>query len=151
MIRGTTHVRRRAAHSVDLSPTRALTLPYGRAYRIKIVRRTNSEGIPLDSTLSSVSHLHRLSVHNIAAKRLVGISIDPDEFENRYMNAVMLIMNDIKKGVRPRKLSSYCYLRVFKFLYDPINQFYDSQTTMDFSDKENEYVIAKSLGVSRPL
>lgn len=89
--------------------------------------------------------------HNLAAKKLVGISIDPDEFENRYMNAVMLIMNDIKKGVRPRKLSSYCYLRVYKFLYDPINQFYDSQTTMDFSDKENEYIIARSLGVSQPL
>lgn len=79
--------------------------------------------------------------HNIAAKKLVGVNIDPDEFENRYMDAAMYVMESILKGVHPSKLSSYCYLRVYKYLYDPKNQNYDKTLKVDFTDKSTETLL----------
>lgn len=81
--------------------------------------------------------------HNLAAKKLTGVTLDPDEFENRYMDAAMYVMEDIKKGRRPQKLSSYCYLRVYKYLYDAKNQAYDRTLKVDFSDKTTEATLLK--------
>lgn len=78
--------------------------------------------------------------HNIAAKKLVGVRIDPEEFENRWMNAAMYVMSDIQKGRRPEKLSSYCYLRVFKFLYNPSDKQYDKMSSIDITDPDNEFL-----------
>lgn len=68
-----------------------------------------------------------LACNNIAKKMLVGITVDPEEFEDRVMQSVCYVMGFIKeRSVHPDRLSSYCYLRVKKFLQSPQNQFYDS-------------------------
>lgn len=46
--------------------------------------------------------------------------IVPDEdLEEIILDSTMYVMKFINKGVRPDKLSSYCYLRVIKFIDEP--------------------------------
>lgn len=50
--------------------------------------------------------------HNIAAKKMVGIRLDPEVFEERLLDSVLYCMKRIREGANPEKLSSYCYLCV---------------------------------------
>lgn len=55
--------------------------------------------------------------HNICAKKLIGVRIDPDTFEDRVMDSAAYTMRRIREGLNPRKLSSYCYLVCVGRLY----------------------------------
>lgn len=52
--------------------------------------------------------------------------IVPDEdLEEIILDSTMYVMKFINKGVRPDKLSSYCYLRVRRFVDEPKKVWYD--------------------------
>ena len=52
--------------------------------------------------------------------------IVPDEdLEEIILDSTMYVMKFINKGVRPDKLSSYCYLRVRRFIDEPKKVWYD--------------------------
>lgn len=56
--------------------------------------------------------------------------IVPDEdLEEIILDATMYVMKFVNKGVRPDKLSSYCYLRVRKFIDEPKKVWYDQNVT----------------------
>lgn len=60
------------------------------------------------------------------------------ENERLYDNAVdsaTYIMKFIKKGVRPEKLSSYCYLRCRRYIDDPKQVWYDKNMKQMAQDK----------------
>lgn len=63
--------------------------------------------------------------HNIAAKMLKGVRMDPSKFDDRVMDSTLYTLERIKKGTDPAKLSSYCYLVVKGRLYGPKQQFED--------------------------
>lgn len=65
------------------------------------------------------------AVHNIAAKKLVGVKLDPDVFEDRCADATLYVMKRIKQGLNPGKLSSYCYLCVIGRFYSEKARFED--------------------------
>ena len=54
---------------------------------------------------------------SIYAKRNVIIS--DEDLEEIILDSTMYVMKFINKGVRPDKLSSYCYLRVRRFVDEP--------------------------------
>lgn len=54
---------------------------------------------------------------SIYTKRNVIIS--DEDLEEIILDSTMYVMKFINKGVRPDKLSSYCYLRVRKFIDEP--------------------------------
>ena len=47
-----------------------------------------------------------------------GVIIDDDELLEKVIDASAYVMKFVKKGVRPDKLSSYCYLRVLRYVND---------------------------------
>ena len=56
--------------------------------------------------------------------------IVPDEdLEEIILDSTMYVMKFINKGVRPDKLSSYCYLRVRRFIDEPKKVWYDQNMT----------------------
>lgn len=56
--------------------------------------------------------------------------IVPDEdLEDIILDSTMYVMKFINKGVRPDKLSSYCYLRVRRFIDEPKKVWYDQNVT----------------------
>lgn len=54
---------------------------------------------------------------SIYTKRSVIIS--DEDLEEIILDSTMYVMKFINKGVRPDKLSSYCYLRVLRFINEP--------------------------------
>ena len=54
---------------------------------------------------------------SIYTKRNVIIS--DEDLEEIILDSTMYVMKFINKGVRPYKLSSYCYLRVLRFINEP--------------------------------
>ena len=54
---------------------------------------------------------------SIYTKRNVIIS--DEDLEEIILDSTMYVMKFINKGVRPDKLSSYCYLRVLRFINEP--------------------------------
>lgn len=69
--------------------------------------------------------------HNIAAKKMVGIRLDPETFEDRVTDAALYCLKRVKQGLNPGKLSSYCYLCV-------IGRFYSERAI--FEDRNITYV-----------
>lgn len=65
------------------------------------------------------------AVHNIAAKKLVGVKLDPEVFEDRCADATLYIMKRIRQGLDPGKLSSYVYLCVIGRFYSEKAKFED--------------------------
>ena len=56
--------------------------------------------------------------------------IVPDEdLEEIILDSTMYVMKFINKGVHPDKLSSYCYLRVRRFIDEPKKVWYDQNMT----------------------
>lgn len=47
------------------------------------------------------------------------IIIPDEDLEEIILDSTMYVMKFINKGVRPDKLSSYCYLRVLRFINEP--------------------------------
>ena len=60
---------------------------------------------------------------SIYTKRNVIIS--DEDLEEIILDSAMYVMKFINKGVRPDKLSSYCYLRVRRFIDEPKKIWYD--------------------------
>lgn len=60
---------------------------------------------------------------SIYTKRNVIIS--DEDLEEIILDSTMYVMKFINKGVRPDKLSSYCYLRVRRFVDEPKKVWYD--------------------------
>lgn len=60
---------------------------------------------------------------SIYTKRNVIIS--DEDLEEIILDSTMYVMKFINKGVRPDKLSSYCYLRVRRFIDEPKKIWYD--------------------------
>ena len=62
--------------------------------------------------------------------------IVPDEdLEEIILDSTMYVMKFINKGVRPDKLSSYCYLRVIKFIDEPKKVWYNQNMTQMPQDR----------------
>lgn len=64
--------------------------------------------------------------HNITAKMLTGVSIDPERFEDHVMDSTLYTLKRIKQGMKPKKLSSYCYLVCKGIVHGKKTQFQDS-------------------------
>ena len=60
---------------------------------------------------------------SIYTKRNVIIS--DEDLEEIILDSTMYVMKFINKGVHPDKLSSYCYLRVRRFIDEPKKVWYD--------------------------
>ena len=84
---------------------------------------------------------------NIFKSKAYNIHIN--DLDGKALDSTIYIMSFIKdRGARPEKLSSYCYMRCIKFLYDSNTQFYEknfilntdyySQYESDISD-ETDY------------
>ena len=62
--------------------------------------------------------------------------IIPDEdLEEVILDSTMYVMKFINKGVRPDKLSSYCYLRVRRFIDEPKKVWYNQNMTQMPKDR----------------
>ena len=48
-----------------------------------------------------------------------------EDLEEIILDSTMYVMKFINKGIRPDKLSSYCYLRVRRFIDEPKKVWYD--------------------------
>lgn len=79
--------------------------------------------------------------HNIAAKKLIGVKLDPSVFEDRLMDATLYVMKRIKEGLNPQKLSSYCYLCVIGRFFSKKAQFEDKIVAVDKFFAETEYEV----------
>lgn len=70
---------------------------------------------------------------SIYTKRNVIIS--DEDLEEIILDSTMYVMKFINKGVRPDKLSSYCYLRVRRFIDEPKKIWYDQNMTQMPQDR----------------
>lgn len=67
--------------------------------------------------------------------------IVPDEdLEEIILDSTIYVMKFINKGVHPDKLSSYCYLRVLRFIDEPKKVWYDQNMTQMPQDNYKENV-----------
>ena len=57
------------------------------------------------------------------------ITVPDEDLEEIILDSTMYVMKFINKGVRPDKLSSYCYLRVRRFIDEPKKVWYDQNVT----------------------
>lgn len=57
------------------------------------------------------------------------VTIPDEDLEEIVLDSTMYVMKFINKDVRPNKLSSYCYLRVRRFIDDPKKVWYDQNIT----------------------
>ena len=70
---------------------------------------------------------------SIYTKRNVIIS--DEDLEEIILDSTMYVMKFINKGVRPDKLSSYCYLRVLRFINEPKKVWEDQHIIQMPSDR----------------
>lgn len=75
---------------------------------------------------------------NITKKICSQRKIILQDLDEVSLDAAMYCMKFIGKGVRPRKLSSYCYLRVRYILDNPSRQWYDKNITQIPQDNYKE-------------
>lgn len=63
------------------------------------------------------------------------------ELDQKALDATIYIMDFIRRGARPEKLSSYCYLRCVKYLLDPKTQFWERNIVLadDLEHNEGDY------------
>lgn len=57
------------------------------------------------------------------------VTVPDEDLEEIVLDSTMYVMKFINKGVRPDKLSSYCYLRVRRFIDEPKKVWYDQNVT----------------------
>lgn len=70
---------------------------------------------------------------SIYTKRNVIIS--DEDLEEIILDSTMYVMKFINKGVHPYKLSSYCYLRVLRFINEPKKVWEDQHITQMPKDR----------------
>ena len=77
--------------------------------------------------------------HNIMAKQLIGVRIDPEDFENKLYDATLYVCKRLKEGMEIGKLSSYLYLVCKGRLHNPKAQFQDKISYYDNIFEAIEY------------
>ena len=88
---------------------------------------TNKDKASYDKMWFSVQFACGNIAKSIYTKRNVIIS--DEDLEEIILDSTMYVMKFINKGVRPDKLSSYCYLRVRRFIDEPKKVWYDQNMT----------------------
>ena len=72
------------------------------------------------------------------------VTVPDEDLEEIILDSTMYVMKFINKGVRPDKLSSYCYLRVRRFIDEPKKVWYDQNMTQmpqdHYKDKDMEII-----------
>lgn len=68
------------------------------------------------------------------------IIIENEELVAKATDSAAYVMKFINKGVRPEKLSSYCYLRCLRFIQNPKDMWYDQNVTQMPRDNYKENV-----------
>lgn len=77
----------------------------------------NKDKASYDKMWFSVQFACENIAKSIYTKR--NIIIPDEDLEEIILDSTMYVMKFINKGVRPDKLSSYCYLRVRRFIDEP--------------------------------
>ena len=88
---------------------------------------TNKDKASYDKMWFSIQFACGNIAKSIYTKRNVIIS--DEDLEEIILDSTMYVMKFINKGVRPDKLSSYCYLRVRRFIDEPKKVWYDQNVT----------------------
>lgn len=57
------------------------------------------------------------------------VIIEDEELVAKATDSAAYVMKFINKGVRPEKLSSYCYLRCLRFIQNPKDMWYEMNVT----------------------
>lgn len=78
---------------------------------------TNKDKASYDKMWFSVQFACGNIAKSIYTKR--NIIVPDEDLEEIILDSTMYVMKFINKGVRPDKLSSYCYLRVLRFINEP--------------------------------
>lgn len=68
------------------------------------------------------------------------VIIEDEELVAKATDSAAYVMKFINKGVRPEKLSSYCYLRVLRFIQNPKDMWYEMNVTQMPRDNYKENV-----------
>lgn len=66
------------------------------------------------------------------------IIVENEKLYDNVNDSTAYIMTFIKKGVRPQKLSSYCYLRCIRYIDNPRTVWYDTHITQMPEDNYKE-------------
>ena len=88
---------------------------------------TNKDKASYDKMWFSVQFACGNIAKAIYTKR--NIIIPDEDLEEIILDSTMYVMKFINKGVRPNKLSSYCYLRVRRFIDEPKKIWEDQHIT----------------------
>lgn len=88
---------------------------------------TNKDKASYDKMWFSVQFACGNIAKSIYTKR--NIIVPDEDLEEIILDSTMYVMKFINKGVRPDKLSSYCYLRVLRFIDEPKKVWYDQNMT----------------------
>lgn len=88
---------------------------------------TNKDKASYDKMWFSVQFACGNIAKSIYTKR--NIIVPDGDLEEVILDSTMYVMKFINKGVRPDKLSSYCYLRVRRFIDEPKKVWYDQNMT----------------------
>lgn len=78
------------------------------------------------------------------SKRILKVSLDDMVFHDRLMDAVLKVMGNIENGVRPNKLSSYCYFPCLGSFCGPKAVKEDTEYSYELS-VENGYDVAVDM------
>jgi hypothetical protein len=57
------------------------------------------------------------------------VIIEDEELVAKATDSAAYVMKFVRKGVRPDKLSSYCYLRCLRFIQNPKDVWYETNVT----------------------
>ena len=87
----------------------------------------NKDKASYDKMWFSVQFACENIAKSIYTKR--NIIVPDEDLEEIILDSTMYVMKFINKGVRPDKLSSYCYLRVRRFIDEPKKVWYDQNMT----------------------
>lgn len=68
------------------------------------------------------------------------VIIEDEELVAKATDSAAYVMKFINKGVRPEKLSSYCYLRCLRFIQNPKDMWYEMNVTQMPRDNYKENV-----------
>lgn len=110
----------------------------------KAKENNDSKGIKeaYDTIWFSVQFACSNIAKSIYTKR--NIIIPDEDLEEIILDSTMYVMKFINKGVKPDKLSSYCYLRVRRFIDEPRKVWYDQNMTQmpqdNYKDTEMEII-----------
>lgn len=88
---------------------------------------TNKDKASYDKMWFSIQFACGNIAKSIYTKR--NIIVPDEELEEVILDSTMYVMKFINKGVHPDKLSSYCYLRVRRFIDEPKKVWYDQNMT----------------------